>query len=686
MTELTFELNPLWLVLFALVAGGFSFFLYFNYKSEWPNWFNKVFSVVRFVVVFFALLLLLGPFLKRIKNTTETPRVNVIVDNSTSLSTYSNEVNTILSGLKKEASSSKKLDYEFFTLNGTLTDSLIFDQKTTNLSKTLKSVDQATAGLNTVATILVTDGIVNQGLFLEGLSSTKDLFAVGVGDTTERKDLLVKELFVNKSTFLGNEFPVQATILSKGFSGSTTRVNLLINGKKVSTKKISFKAEESIQEVSFNYTSKKKGFIKLGIQLEDLEGETTTKNNSKFSFVKVNESKQKVALVSRNPHPDIKALVASINSLEKYEVEVFNLSFNKKKPAVSDFDIFILHQLPCNRCGNDKLVEAILSSKKPRWLINGIHTRLRIFNDFSASVKISNARGVDEVGGLPNSNFDLFEFDDLDLTWLKYSPPLVVPYANYRVSPEATVVMDQMVGSVASSKPLIVYKEDKGVKELALLGEGIWKWKMTESLEKNSTKNFDLLVSKLIGLLNQSRKDVQFSAVITNEQYNVSNQPKFSFVSKNQVGELIYSNEINLSLSREKKKVADYSITVSEENSFYSLPLQDTGVYNYVASTTIGGKEFREVGLFSVEDIQLESKKLQADFSGLKEVTSLNSGGFFISESLGNLVQEINNRAYKNKIRSNEERINLKDLFWPLLFLLIFISTEWLARKAFGDI
>lgn len=687
MTELNFELNPLWLVLFALVAGGFSFFLYFKYKSDWPSWFNKLFFVVRFVLVFFLLFLLVEPFVKSVENTVEKPRINVLVDNSSSVSSSEEAVRSILKELKGTSELLKEsIDFEFFTLDASLTDSLRFTQKSTNISNALKSVSQATAGLNTVGTILISDGIVNQGLFLEGITSSQDVFTVGVGDTSERKDVILKDLFVNKSTFLGNEFPIQASVLAKGFSGKITEVSLLVNGATVAKKKLKFTSEAELKEVSFKYVSRKKGFLKVGMKVQGLDGEVTVQNNQKSSFVKVNESKQKVAFVARNPHPDIKAIVSSINGLEKYEVDVFNLSFGKKKPQINDYDIFILHQLPCIKCGSDKLVKSILSTTKPRWLINGVNTRVRFFNEFSNSVSISKVRGVDDVGGVVNSDFDLFQFSDLDLGWLKYAPPLSVPYASFTIKPESQVIMNQSVGTVASDKPLMVYKESAGVKELVMLGEGIWRWKMTESLEKTSTKNFDLLISKLMGLLNQSRKEDQFNVKSTNEQYNVSNQPKFSVISKNQLGELIYDNEINLNLYKEKNKVASYSFKVSEDNSFYSIPEQDTGVYSFTANTVIGGKKFKEAGLFSVEDIQLESKNLQADFTGLRELASANSGIFYTQNRIDLLLGDLKKKGYKNRILSSDSQLSFIDLFWPLLLLLLLVSGEWIFRKALGDI
>lgn len=689
MNSLQLELNPLWLVLCALIAGGFSFFLYFKYRSVWAPGFNRSLSVLRFLVVFGVLALLLSPFIKTIKNQYQKPQINVLIDQSASVgSTAQVEAQQAVNQLQKIFNESQRYQAEYFGLSDDpiLLDSLTFNQVSTHLQKGLTTISESTAGEHIVATILVSDGIVNQGLALEDITEKKPVLCIGVGDTTEKKDIVLKDLYANPSTFKGNEFPIQASIFGNGFIGQSAQVQLLINDQLVKTEVVKFDDQKEIKELIFKYTSTQEGFLKVDVKVKPLNGEQTVANNFKTKFVRVKESKQRVAIIARNPHPDIKALHTTIKKFDPYEVEVFVLSHQGKKPDVSKFDLFVLHQFPCRACGHGDFLAQVLATKKPRWLITGALSDYASFNAVNQTLRLSTVRNTDEVSGRFKDDFSLFKTDDLKLDFVKYSPPLITAFSEVKAAPETIVLMDQMIGTVPSNKPLVAYNGRNGVRELVLLAEGIWHWKMTEFLENENHEQFEKMVSKFLGLLDEGKKEDQFRARIGQEVYNSSEKPQFSFTSKNTLGELVYGNQIELSVFKSDQAVANYRIKVSESNSFYSIPPLESGFYTFTASTEIGGKRFVNKGSFSVETLQLENKNLQADFDAMRVLSQNTGGQFYQSAQVTRLEDWLNAQDFKNKVISNEEKNFLNHLFWPLLLLLILVSVEWIARKILGDV
>ena len=648
---------------------------------------NSTLSVLRFVLVFFVLLFLLEPFVKKVTNSNELPTINVLIDNSTSVATV--DSSALKNVLKQIKLGSKELEgqyeFQFYDLKGIL-DTLVINEPSTNLYQSFKNIDESNIGFNVAASVLVSDGIVNQGLSLENIRSQTNVFAIGLGDTTAKNDIQVKEMFVNRSAFLGNQFPVQASILAKGYKGKTTTVRLLVNGKEVEKSVVVFSQENDLKEVAFKYTSKKPGLLNVAIKVDGLEGEISSSNNLKSKFVKVNESRLKLCFLTRNPHPDIKAITSAINSLDKYEVDVFHLSFKKKLPKLEDYDLFILHQLPGINSQNTSIMREIFISDKPRWIIIGNNTDLRQLNTFSKSVNILNNRSYDEVSGDWNTSFDLFSTEELDLSFAAYSSPLKVPYAKYIVKPESEVVLFQKVGTTLTDRPLLLYNNSNNTKELCLTAEGIWRWRITEFLETGATENFDEMISKLIGLLDPARKNQQFEATIVSDVYNISSDPKFVFVSKNQLGELVYDNEITLNIFKGKKKVVSHSFFVSENNNYHTIPPLDTGIYRFEAITQLGGKKFTDYGSFSVEDVQLEDKDLVARFDGLRALATNNGGEFYEAQEVEQLLQELKDREYPVLIQSTKSENYLLDNYLPLLLLLLLVSIEWVARKVYGDV
>ena len=80
MSKFEFGLNPIWLLPCAMIALGFSLFLYFRYKSIWDAKWNLYLGISRFLGVFALLFLLINPLWRQIENQIVKPKVQIIVD------------------------------------------------------------------------------------------------------------------------------------------------------------------------------------------------------------------------------------------------------------------------------------------------------------------------------------------------------------------------------------------------------------------------------------------------------------------------------------------------------------------------------------------------------------------------------------------------------------------------------
>jgi hypothetical protein len=121
----------------------------------------------------------------------------------------------------------EKLQEEDFEISWTTLDGqnpekatdIQFNQKSTNLSSLLSGIKNAQEGNNLSDVVLLTDGIVNEGINPSSEKFTFAVHTVGLGDTIPKKDIAVKSIYANKIAYLGNKFPIQADISSYGFQG-----------------------------------------------------------------------------------------------------------------------------------------------------------------------------------------------------------------------------------------------------------------------------------------------------------------------------------------------------------------------------------------------------------------------------------------------------------------------------------
>ena len=99
-------------------------------------------------------------------------------------------------------------------------DSLSFAGDGTDIGGALKQLKTLMAERNLQGVLLLTDGTVTTGSspLYEAEELGMPVFAVGIGDSTEPHDLLVRKVVANSITYVGNKVPVNATIKSSGAS------------------------------------------------------------------------------------------------------------------------------------------------------------------------------------------------------------------------------------------------------------------------------------------------------------------------------------------------------------------------------------------------------------------------------------------------------------------------------------
>src|SRR5690606_17339144 len=83
---------------------------------------------------------------------------------------------------------------------------------TSDINSALRRVANQFEGKNVAGVILVSDGIYNAGLSPLYSVFNFPIFSVGIGDTTVRADIALKNVAYNKIAYQGNKFPLRAEV------------------------------------------------------------------------------------------------------------------------------------------------------------------------------------------------------------------------------------------------------------------------------------------------------------------------------------------------------------------------------------------------------------------------------------------------------------------------------------------
>ncbi len=686
---------PLWLVIFALLLGvGYALYLYYknnNVIFEKPM--RIVMASLRGLAVALIAFLLLAPMVKLTVKQTDKPIVLVAIDNSESVKSnkdsafYAKEYPGQVAKLISELGDSYVVKTylvgdEDHLIGDKETLDMDFSDKSTNLSSLFDQVDMLYANQNVGAVVMLTDGIFNTGAspYYKAEKAGCPVYAVGLGSSELATDLFISDILHNRQTLKGNFFPVEVKVAAYKLSGKQAELTVKEGETEIYRKQLTLSGNRYFETVKFSVEAKSKGVHHYRVDLTELDGEVTHKNNHSAFFVEVVESRDKVAIVYNSPHPDVAALREALEGTDNYDVEVFPVSEFRGNP--SDYSLVILHQLPSAANSASSLLSQIRQSGTSALYIVGQQTNLSAFNAQNTGVTINQTKAMtNNATPLYNDNFTSFTFSEEARRMLPLYSPVQTPFASYKTSVAANIFLYQKVSGVDTKYPLVVFNEQNGTRTGVITGTGLWSWKIYNFMHAENHDAFNELVGKTVLYLaakgDKSRFRVQhegvfaenapveFSAELYNESYELINEPDIKMVLKGG-GDTTYEAQFS-------KQNNSYYLNMGE------LPL---GNYTWTATTQVGKQRLEKSGRFAVQVVMLETANLVADHDLLKSMAKVTGGQYFDKEHIADVAKAIQKNDNIKPIASYQKKYAMMlNSPWYLAAIVLLLGIEWFLRK-----
>ena len=686
---------PLWLVIFALLLGvGYALYLYYknnNVIFEKPM--RIAMASLRGLAVALIAFLLLAPMVKLTVKQTDKPIVLVAIDNSESVKSnkdsafYAKEYPGQVAKLISELGDSYVVKTylvgdEDHLIGDKETLDMDFADKATNLSSLFEQVDMLYANQYVGAVVMLTDGIFNTGAspYYKAEKAGCPVYAVGLGSSELATDLFISDILHNRQTLKGNFFPVEVKVAAYKLSGKQAELTVKEGETEIYRKQLTLSGNRYFETVKFSVEAKSKGVHHYRVDLTELDGEVTHKNNHSAFFVEVVESRDKVAIVYNSPHPDVAALREALEGTDNYDVEVFPVSEFRGNP--SDYSLVILHQLPSAANSASSLLSQIRQSGTSALYIVGQQTNLSAFNAQNTGVTINQTKAMtNNATPLYNDNFTSFTFSEEARRMLPLYSPVQTPFASYKTSVAANIFLYQKVSGVDTKYPLVVFNEQNGTRTGVITGTGLWSWKIYNFMHAENHDAFNELVGKTVLYLaakgDKSRFRVQhegvfaenapveFSAELYNESYELINEPDIKMVLKGG-GDTTYEAQFS-------KQNNSYYLNMGE------LPL---GNYTWTATTQVGKQRLEKSGRFAVQAVMLETANLVADHDLLKSMAKVTGGQYFDKEHIADVAKVIQKNDNIKPIASYQKKYAMMlNSPWYLAAIVLLLGIEWFLRK-----
>jgi hypothetical protein len=708
------------LIFFFLAAACSVAFSLYVYRFTIP----PVSSPLRYGLValrssgLFVLFLLLGePILSLIVRSVNPPVVAVLVDNSRSMAIRdrSGQREEMLRSILRSADWQRlgekgRVVYLLFderirAVASNPADSLTLNGEMTDIAGAMKDAKRMEESANLQAVVLLSDGnsTIGANPLYEAEALGVPVFALGIGDTNEQKDILVRKVLTNEIAYIGTKVPVNVTVHSTGYAGAQIRVSLSDGNETIDEKSLILLGGTRDYVVPLTLMPKKEGIGKFVVSVSRLPDELTAQNNRMSFFTKILRSKLRVVLLAGAPSEDaafIRRLLADDKNMdaaiciEKKDGQFYETPLTSR--TVSEADCLLLIGFPTARSSSQalRLISNVLEAGKPLLLVlsrTSDFTKLQTLEPFLPfGVRNVSGNELQVFASIPsdqsiNPILRVGEREKTDEVWSQL-PPIFQLQGSFRPKPESEILATARLQAIPLDNPLIVSRNIGGKKALAVLGYGLWRWQMMSDAGSIVSRVPASFLSNAIRWLT-TREDMRKVRVGPSKEYFTSQEP-IEFVA--QIYDENYEPIDNARVEVRAERRGEASLITLDAlgNGQYqgTVDRLPEGEYAYEGKAMLDGKELgSDKGTFSVGGLQAEYLETRMNRQLLEQIAEHTSGRYYSPDNFGTLTKDINSLPnFKSKELTAATEYELWNSRWMLALALSLFAVEWFVRKRIG--
>ncbi len=707
--DLTFSLPAVFFFIALIILGGYAYYVY-RYTIPAVNPAKRYLLIsLRTLALLFLLFIFFEPILTLAKKVVLEPKNLIFVDNSKSIliddgTNRKQHVENFLDDVGNKNQIKNPTVFSFGSkVNQVNIDSLAqfnFNEGNTNFSKIFSSIKNENQNISSI--VIVSDGDINDGenpLFTAEKMNIP-VFTVGVGDTTKRNDIEVKNVLHNE--YIYNETPttILAAISNSGFAGKDVNVSLFENATLIEQKNVTL-SQDGIQNVSFEYTPKTSGEKKLTVVVNNQDGEFTYANNKKVFYINVLSNKIKILILAGTPSPDLSFVKNTLESDKNLSVKSITqisqdkfLERNNRDALIDSANIFFLISFPSRQTSNNllnKVKNEISQKDKPFFFLLSEGTDLSKLNalqkelGFTAGSPTQNYNEVQPYITGTELNNPLIQNNSQNIleAWNNL-PPVFQLNTKLTAKPECEVVAKIKEKNVPLNTPLILTRKIGKQRSIFVLAKDIWKWKLqTSDKDLNLYDSFILNSAKWLNT-NENKKNVNIKT--SKKTYSLGEPVEFSAQVYDESLNPVSDAEIKVQIQNKNSK--DEIILNSLGSGLYEGKYQTNspGDFSFSGEAIQNGKKLgSDKGIFNIGDVDIEMANPRMNYDFLNQLANLTKGKYFNADNYQQLFQILNDRTSKSvKEKLNTSEIRLWSNEWLMIIAIILFALEWFFRKRWG--
>ena len=689
----------LFIIISIIISAAVSWIYY--RRSDLEGMKKKLLAALRFLSVFFILQLFSSPVISLFKNIFREPVSVFLIDNSQSLLLENRNIR-LSEVLKNKIMNSAPGNSEnlYFLFSENLIREIKKDDLDkisyeginnfeTNLTSSLYSLQQRLAGENVSAVTVISDGIINGG---GNPGTAARLLNVPVnyiltGDTVQKNDLVLRNIFYNKTAFIESSVPVKIEINSYNYDRDI-KINLYEENDLIQSKVLTVSKDKNVYDISFNVNSISEKVVRYKTEIEGIDDEITQKNNFREFFIKFVNNKFKILVLAGGPGPDLAFLSEEIKKVKNFDATFLTQKsasefYEGAVPDLSGFDSYVLIGYPTSVTNQNILNDIRSSVEKNNSSIvffaqrNTDFNKLSVLSDKLPFKTISytdkeEQTGIRSVSKIENEIFRNSEI----ITQVNSFPDIFKTVSEFTVNPaaETFLIMNK------NSSPAFIIQNTEKNRSAAFLAYGFYKWRLNNQRNNAGDVLNYIITSSIIAVTDKEQKKA-FTIETTKPVYSKFENVKF--IARITNYDLQGGEKIKVKISGEGFN--NSFELLKKDNRYFEgeINVPADGTYSYTAELYSGNNFIESTdNRFLIGQNNYEYLLTRADNSVLNELTGVSSGVNFSDKDNSAVKDSLEkfNELSRSEFRSGKNfELNINPYYLGILIFLL--CMEWFFRK-----
>ena len=682
---------------------------------------------LRIVAAAVLLAILSEPASRMLLERTESPGVAVLVDTSASmgLSDRLGSRNEILAGvLSGEALNTIKTrhrvhSYRFAEDLSPLPergdDSLSTDGAGTDIGAALSFLQDGARAGRFAAAVLVSDGNFTVGRDPLRVAEDLDLplYTVGIGDTLGVKDIRVSHLTVNEVVYAGSNVPVEVVVGGRGYGRVRIPVTLREGDRVLQSEEIALDGQEGDRTVVFHVVPETVGIHRYQVEVPELDGEITARNNRRVFTVKVLKSGLRILYVEGAPRADVGFLRRTLEKDASLEVTsiVFRpdgATYPEPLPASRgdwfSYDLVILGSVAYERIRPwahflvsfvEERGGGLIAFGGPHSFEMGGYAGTPVGNMMPFEIAAT-ARGMTGETFVPVLTADggthpITRLDDdpveSERRWTEL-PPLPGMNQVGRAKPGATVLARNPTWRTGrEDAPVIAAHRYGQGSVLGIAAQGLWRWDLMMWGSGGTNAAYERFWNNAVRWITVREASRRIRVASDKLRYRGGETIRFDGQLYDENYRPVEQADLSVTVRSEREGMDPLQLDLSptgQGSGRYAGRLQflPTGEYSFEAAAALNGLPMgTDRGGFVVGAAAAEFERTRMNRKLLVQLADVTGGAFYLPSETARMADEVD----MDEITVQETRtITVWDHPAVLMLLVGLLAAEWLTRRYFG--